>query len=96
MQLAFRRLPIRLRLTVAFAGVLTSVLAVGGLLLFTQFRGDFDNVIDESLGTRAADAAALVATSGPHAAPNSAGTSSRRGASSPRRRARSNPRTTAN
>ena len=34
MQLAFRRLPIRLRLTVAFAGVLTSVLAVGGLVLF--------------------------------------------------------------
>jgi signal transduction histidine kinase len=68
MQLAFRRLPIRLRLTVAFAGVLTSVLAVGGLVLFTQFRGDFDNVIDESLGTRAADAAALVATGRPHAA----------------------------
>ena len=68
MQLAFRRLPIRLRLTVAFAGVLTSVLAVGGLLLFTQFRSDFDNVIDEGLGRRAADAAALVATSGPHAA----------------------------
>ena len=68
MQLAFRRLPIRLRLTVAFAGVLTSVLAVGGLVLFTQFRDDFDNVIDEGLGRRAADAAALVATSRPHAA----------------------------
>jgi two-component system, OmpR family, sensor kinase len=68
MQLAFRRLPIRLRLTVAFAGVLTSVLAVGGLVLFTQFRGDFDKVIDENLSTRAADAAALVATGRPHAA----------------------------
>jgi two-component system OmpR family sensor kinase len=68
MQLAFRRLPIRLRLTVAFAGVLTSVLAVGGLVLFTEFRGDFDRVIDENLSTRAADAAALVATGRPHAA----------------------------
>jgi two-component system OmpR family sensor kinase len=68
MQLAFRRLPIRLRLTIAFAGALTSVLAVGGLVLFTDFRGDFDHVIDENLGTRAADAAALVATGTPHAA----------------------------
>ena len=65
MQLAFRRLPIRLRLTIAFAGVLTSVLAVGGLVLFTQFRGDFDNVIDADVSARATDAAALVAASGP-------------------------------
>src|SRR5919108_4553111 len=68
MQLAFRRLPIRLRLTVAFAGVLTSVLAVGGLVLFTQFQGDYDKVIDENLRSRAADAAALVATGKPDAA----------------------------
>src|SRR4051812_13080540 len=67
MQLAFRRLPIRLRLTIAFAGVLTSVLAVGGLVLYTQFRGDFDNVIDADLSTRATDAAALVVGSGPDA-----------------------------
>jgi signal transduction histidine kinase len=68
MQLAFRRLPIRLRLTIAFAGVLTSVLAVGGLVLFTEFRSDFDRVIDENLKTRAEDAAALVANGKPHAA----------------------------
>jgi signal transduction histidine kinase len=68
MQLAFRRLPIRLRLTIAFAGVLTSVLVVGGLVLFTEFRGDFDNVIDENLSSRAADAAALVATGDTEAA----------------------------
>jgi signal transduction histidine kinase len=68
MQLAFRRLPIRLRLTVAFAGVLTSVLAVGGLVLFTEFRGDFDRVIDENLNSRAADAAALVSVDEPDAA----------------------------
>ena len=68
MRLAFRRLPIRLRLTIAFAGVLALVLAVGGLVLFTQFRGDFDNVIDENLNNRAADAAALVAAGEPRAA----------------------------
>jgi two-component system OmpR family sensor kinase len=68
MQLAFRRLPIRLRLTTAFAGVLASVLAVGGLVLFTEFRGDFDGVINESLNSRAADAAALVANGKPQGA----------------------------
>ncbi len=68
MRLAFRRLPIRVRLTIAFAGVLASVLVVGGLVLFTQFRGDFDRVIDENLNSRASDAAALVASAEPHAA----------------------------
>jgi two-component system OmpR family sensor kinase len=67
MQLAFRRLPIRLRLTIAFAGVLTSVLAVGGVVLFTQVRGDFDKVTEADLSTRAGDAAALVAVDGPDA-----------------------------
>ena len=41
---------------------------MAGCVLFTQFRGDFDNVIDENLNNRAADAAALVATGEPHAA----------------------------
>jgi signal transduction histidine kinase len=68
MRLAFRRLPIRLRLTIAFAGVLTAVLAVGGLVLFTQFRSDFDNLTGANLSSRAADAAALVASGEPHAA----------------------------
>ena len=68
MRLAFRRLPIRLRLTIAFAGVLAAVLAVGGLVLFTQFRSDFDNLTGANLSSRTADAAALVASGGPRAA----------------------------
>jgi len=68
MRLAFRRLPIRLRLTIAFAGVLAAVLAVGGLVLFTQFRSDFDNLTGANLSSRAADAAALVASGEPRAA----------------------------
>jgi len=68
MRLAFRRLPIRLRLTIAFAGVLAAVLAVGGLVLYFQFRSDFDNLTGANLSSRAADAAALVASGEPHAA----------------------------
>src|SRR6185436_4375982 len=68
MRLAFRRLPIRLRLTIAFAGVLAAVLAVGGLVLFTQFRSDLDNLTGANLSSRAADAAALVASGEPRAA----------------------------
>jgi len=43
------------------------VLVVGGLVLYTQFRGDFDNVIDADLSSRATDAAALVGVGGPDA-----------------------------
>src|ERR671923_1690100 len=58
---AFRRLPIRLRLTIAFAGVLTAVLGASGLVLYTEFERDLDEVIDRDLNARAADMAALVA-----------------------------------
>ena len=68
MRLAFRRLPIRVRLTIAFAGVLAAVLAMGGLVLFTQFRSDFDNLTGSNLSSRAADAAALAAGGAPRAA----------------------------
>jgi two-component system, OmpR family, sensor kinase len=57
---AFRRLPIRVRLTIAFAGVLTAVLGAGGLVLYTEFEHDLDDVIDRDLNARAADMAALV------------------------------------
>jgi two-component system, OmpR family, sensor kinase len=67
MRPAFRRLPIRVRLTIAFAGVLAAVLAVGGLVLYTQFRSDFDNLTGANLSSRATDAAALVASGEPHA-----------------------------
>ena len=67
MRSAFRRWPIRLRLTIAFAGVLAAVLAVGGLVLFTQFRSDFDDLTGSNLSSRAADAAALAAGGEPRA-----------------------------
>jgi hypothetical protein len=42
----FGRLPIRLRLTIAFAGVLALVLALGAVGLYTEFERDLDDVID--------------------------------------------------
>jgi heavy metal sensor kinase len=57
---AYRRLPIRVRLTIAFAGVLTAVLGTGGLVLYTEFERDLDDVVDRDLNARAADMAALV------------------------------------
>jgi two-component system OmpR family sensor kinase len=56
----FRRLPIRLRLTIAFAGVLAVVLAAGAVVLYTEFERDFDDVIDQELTSRVADLAALL------------------------------------
>jgi two-component system OmpR family sensor kinase len=60
----FRRLPIRLRLTIAFAGVLTVVLAAGGVVLFTEFERNLDGVINRDLESRSADVAALLAGTG--------------------------------
>jgi two-component system, OmpR family, sensor kinase len=57
---AFRRLPIRLRLTIAFAGVLTAVLGASGWVLYTEFERDINEVIDRDLNARAADMTALV------------------------------------
>jgi two-component system OmpR family sensor kinase len=57
---AFRRLPIRLRLTIAFAAVLAAVLAAGAVVLYTEFERDFDELIDRDLASRSADMAALL------------------------------------
>jgi two-component system, OmpR family, sensor kinase len=59
-KLSFRRLPIRLRLTIAFTGVLGTVLLAGGVLLFVEFEDHLDQVIDADLDARAADVAGLV------------------------------------
>jgi heavy metal sensor kinase len=56
----FGRLPIRLRLTIAFAGVLTLALAVGVVGLYTEFERDLDDLIDQDLDSRVADMAALL------------------------------------
>jgi heavy metal sensor kinase len=61
---AFRHLPIRLRLTIAFAGVLTVVLGASGVVLYTEFERDLDEVIDRDLNARTADMAALVSRAG--------------------------------
>ena len=57
---ASRRFPIRLRLTVAFTGVLAATVAAAGVVLYTQFRSDLDDTIDQDLTSRVADVAAFV------------------------------------
>jgi two-component system, OmpR family, sensor kinase len=56
-----RRLPIRVRLTIAFAGVLAATLGAAGVVIYTQFKTDLDRTIDADLGPRLADVVALCA-----------------------------------
>ncbi len=55
-----RRLPIRLRLTIAFAGVLAAVLGAAGVVLYTELAQDLDDTIDAELRHRTVDFVALV------------------------------------
>jgi heavy metal sensor kinase len=55
-----RRLPIRLRLTIAFAGVLAAVFGAAGVVLYTELAADLDDTIDAELRHRAVDFVALV------------------------------------
>jgi signal transduction histidine kinase len=55
-----RRPPIRLRLAIAFAGVMAIVLAATGLFLYLHLRSDLDRTIDRGLRSRTADVGALV------------------------------------
>ena len=61
------RLPIRVKLTLAFAGVMAVVLAATGLFLYLRFAAALDDTIDENLQTRLADMRALVRQAGPDA-----------------------------
>jgi signal transduction histidine kinase len=54
------RLPIRIRLTLAFALVMALVLAATGLFLYLRLASGLDRTIEQGLRTRAADIAALV------------------------------------
>lgn len=54
------RLPIRVRLTLAFTGVIALVLLVTGFFLARQFEGDLDRSIDDAQRAQAEDIAALV------------------------------------
>ncbi|MGH2921156.1 MAG: hypothetical protein ACRDKU_03720, partial [Gaiellaceae bacterium] len=51
------RLPIRLRLTVAFAIAMAAVLALTGTLLYLGLRSSLDEAINDGLETRLADIA---------------------------------------
>jgi two-component system OmpR family sensor kinase len=64
------RLPIRLRLTLAFTIVIALVLGVAGFFLVREFQRDLDRSINDSQRAQAADIAALVAgPRGPAAIP---------------------------
>jgi two-component system OmpR family sensor kinase len=54
-----RRVPIRLRLTLTFAGVMIVLFGGLALLLYTRFSASLDDGIKNSLQTRAADLASL-------------------------------------
>jgi signal transduction histidine kinase len=56
----FVRLPIRARLTIAFAAVMAAVLVATGLFLYAQFRKDLDTQINSSVLSDAEDVRALV------------------------------------
>jgi two-component system, OmpR family, sensor kinase len=55
------RLPIRIRLTLAFAIAMAVVLAAIGVFLYVRLASSLDETIDDGLEARAADAAAVVA-----------------------------------
>ncbi|RDI76209.1 Histidine kinase-, DNA gyrase B-, and HSP90-like ATPase [Gaiella occulta] len=57
---ALSRLPIRLRLTLAFAVVMAIVLTATGLFVYVRLRSALDQALDASLRSRADDVAALV------------------------------------
>jgi signal transduction histidine kinase len=71
------RLPIRIRLTLAFTVVMAVVLAATGLFVYLRLSSTLDTTLDQGLRTRAADVAALVRQSdtglrqGRHAPPGS-------------------------
>ena len=59
------RMPIRIRLTLAFVLALGLVLAGLGFVVYTQFEDDLNDNTDRALRSRATDIAALIDRSGP-------------------------------
>src|SRR3954468_22469458 len=58
--LLIRRLPIRVKVTLAFAGAMAVVLALVGIVLYTQFRAHLDDTLNQGLRSRAGDVSALI------------------------------------
>src|SRR5919204_4380902 len=52
------RMPLRLRLTLAFGLVMAVVLAATGIVVYDIFRSDLNNTIDSSLRSRSTELAA--------------------------------------
>jgi heavy metal sensor kinase len=61
------RLPLRLRLTLAFAVVMAVVLAATGAFLYFRLASSLDEAIDDGLEARAADIAATLSSDQPRA-----------------------------
>jgi signal transduction histidine kinase len=59
------RLPIRVRLTLAFATAMAVVLALLGVAVYARFEDSLNENADQSLRSRATDIAAVIETTGP-------------------------------
>jgi two-component system, OmpR family, sensor kinase len=59
-----RRLPIRLRVTLAFAAAMAVVLAAVGVFLYSQLGARLDESVDEGLRSRASEVTSLVEAAG--------------------------------
>src|SRR5438093_4933994 len=60
-----RRLPIRVKLTLAYSGAIAVMLAGVGVFLYFHFKSGLDAGINQGLTTRADDLATLVRQQGP-------------------------------
>ena len=56
----WNRLPVRIRVTLAFAGVMAVVLMATGLFLYLRLGAELDTAIEQSLRSRAGDVTALI------------------------------------
>ena len=57
---AWARTPLRIKVTLAFAGVMAVLLALAGVALSLLSARNLDRAIDDGLAARAGDAAALL------------------------------------
>ena len=62
---ALRRLPIRARLTLAFAAAMALVLAATGAFVYLRMRSELNQTVDQGLRSRVADVTALARDSDP-------------------------------